>query len=112
MTIELRCPVCGRKAFEAEGPLPVSVRWKCSRSGCDFIGAPVSSRKAPLHRTYECSRCHRRQHVERPVSDRTHCIVCGTETLVILAETWPGPEPARSPASVERPLSGCQVEVK
>lgn len=83
--IAYRCPDCRRIAFEAESPLPVVPLWACTRERCAFRGRPVY-RRQPLQATYECSECGRRQHCERPKYDRTHCIVCGTETLVVVSE--------------------------
>lgn len=99
---DLRCPHCHKKAFEAAGPIPVALRWKCTRSGCGFIGNPVPAKPLPLQRTYRCSSCHRTQHLEKPVCDRTHCIVCGTQTLVIVSEIRPQEEKESVPVEVRR----------
>ena len=83
------CPRCGKKAFEADGSVPMRIHWKCPR--CDFVGPPVPrNHETPIHQTLRCSKCGRIQHLERPVADRTYCIVCGTPTLAVIAETRPG----------------------
>lgn len=57
---------------------------KCKGCG-QIVQVPVTHRPA-FHVTYECSNCKRRQHVERPVGERTYCIVCGTQTLQRVAD--------------------------
>ena len=86
--IDYCCPECGRKLLEAAcSSIPVLVEIKCR--ACKAVVAPVprGRRPQPHHRTYRCSSCHREQHVERPVNERSYCVVCGTSTLVIIAET-------------------------
>lgn len=103
--IDFCCPTCKRIAFQAAGAMPTDMRWKCTRSGCSFVGLPVPAAEMPLHRTYMCTTCGRSQSLERPVADRSHCIVCGTKTLTILAET---PAPKRAEA-YEKPLRGTPL---
>ena len=91
--IEYRCPNDGKLLFEAEGPLATVVKTICR--GCKQKVTPVAKSGSVLHRTYECSKCHRTQHCEKPKNDRTYCIVCGTPTLVIVAEVPARPTPQR-----------------
>ncbi len=83
--IDYRSPCCGKLQFRADGPVPVAIETKCNK--CGEVGQPVARLQQPMHRTYECENCHRIQHCERPVQTKTHCIVCGTPTLMITAET-------------------------
>ena len=96
--IDYACPDCSKKAFEAEVPLTVLVRWKCGR--CSMVVTPVRRspwrQASPMHRTYRCSSCKRLSHVERPTHERTYCVECGTETLETVAEL--GPPPTQRPA--------------
>ena len=98
--IDFCCPTCKRIAFQAAGAMPTEMRWKCTRGGCSFVGVPVPAAEMPLHRTYMCTTCGRSQSLERPVADRSHCIVCGTATLTIIAET---PVPKRVEAHEKAP---------
>lgn len=89
--IEYRCPTDGALMCKADSPILAHVEWKCRT--CKRIVEPVptfpgQARPAGevLHRTYRCGECGRAQHVERPVNDRTFCIVCGTRTLTITRE--------------------------
>jgi hypothetical protein len=84
---DFRCPECRKKLFDGETPPAADMRMKCTRSGCGFIGVPVADGAQPWHRTYCCTTCKRQQNVERPVDAKTLCMVCGTHTLVITAET-------------------------
>lgn len=83
--IDYRCPSCNWKQFEAESVVPVLIRIKCRT--CRRIVTPVHGKSPVLHRTYECSSCHRVQYCERPKNQSAHCVVCGTATLTIVAET-------------------------
>lgn len=96
--VDYRCPKCDRKAWESEGISPVAQHWKCPR--CREVVQPVPRMGLPMQRTYRCSGCQRTQHVERPRNQQTYCIVCGTQTLVIVAEM--GEAPATEPAPVRR----------
>ena len=82
--IEYRCPNDGKLFFEAEGPLGTVVETICR--SCKKKVRPVAKSGSVLHRTYECSKCGRKQHCERPKNDRSWCIVCGQPSLVITGE--------------------------
>lgn len=84
--LDYRCPTegCRKLLFRANGPLVRRIELPCK--GCGQIVAPERA-DSPMHRTYRCTGCGRTQHCERPKHDRTYCIVCGTATLVIVAET-------------------------
>lgn len=99
--LDYRCPLCARLLMRADGHVPMRVEIKCR--ACKLAVQPVH-RSAPLHRTYECSRCERRQHVERPRWDRTFCIACGTTTLRAVAETE-----ARTPTRANRQTRQAQT---
>ena len=83
--IDYRCADCSKLQFRAASAVPVMIESKCVR--CGALGQPVTRIQQPMHRSYECTRCHRTQHCERPVQTKTHCLVCGTPTLIITAET-------------------------
>ena len=83
--IDYRSACCGRLQFRAEGIVPNATETKCGK--CGEVGQPVPRYDQPLHRTYKCDRCQRTQHCERPVQLKTYCIVCGTQSLAIVAET-------------------------
>ncbi len=83
--IDYRSPCCGKLQFRADGPVPVAIETKGNK--CGEVGQPVARLQQPMHRTYECEHCGRIQHCERPVQTKTHCIVCGTPSLKITAET-------------------------
>ncbi len=95
--IEYRCPNDRSLFFKAEGPVGTVVEVKCGSCKQLVRPTPVSGRV--LHRTYECSECGRRQHCERPINDRTYCIICGTASLVIIDEV-PARAPVAAPALV------------
>lgn len=84
MTLDYRCPTprCGRKSFV--GPAGVEVELKCQK--CKQFVIPVADAGQVLHRTYECETCRRKQYVELPLNERLWCMVCGTQTLAIIAE--------------------------
>lgn len=95
--IDYRCPGCRRKAFDAASPIPGDLLHKCPK--CGLVALPVPDAGRPAHQTLLCERCGRTQHVERPVQERTHCIVCGTRTLVVISETPAAAPRARPPAT-------------
>lgn len=99
--IEYRCPTDGRLLFKAAGPLPVVVEAKCGK--CKRLVQPVGRAGTVMQRTYRCETCHRTQHVERPKNERTYCIVCGTPSLVIIAQL-----PALEPNSAPRATGGAR----
>ena len=82
--IEYRCPNDRALFFKTEGPVGTVVEVKCG--SCKQLVQPIPVSGTVLHRTYECSKCKRRQHCERPKNSRTYCIICGTPSLVIVAE--------------------------
>lgn len=88
--VEYRTPCCRQLVFKAEGVLAAGVESRCKCG--DFVRLVAKAARV-LHRTYRCSDCGRTQHVENPKNDRSHCIVCGTPTLVIVDEVAPMPRP-------------------
>ena len=89
--LDYKCPGCGKKLLQASAIVPVLLRTHCRRCKAIVVPEPRSQRQQQqpvLHRTYRCSRCKREQHVERPVNHRPpFCVVCGTQSLVVVAET-------------------------
>ena len=100
--IDFCCPDCNRKLFEAaSASIPVLISIRCKSCRVPVTPVPRGRRAAerPMHRTYRCTTCRREQHVERPVNERTYCVVCGTTTLIIVAET-PAPLSHQRPTEV------------
>lgn len=106
--IEYGCPHCGRRAFDAAAVLPVMIEWMCKTHGKVEVVPRHATTTVPAHRTYECSTCHRTQHIERPMNERSYCVTCGTQTLVIVAEVGaieaPGPRSGRRTGMDRRPV--------
>ena len=90
--IEYRCPNDGKLFFKADGPIGVRVETKCR--SCHETVIPIAKSGAVFLRTCQCSECKRTMTVTTPVDEPGHCMVCGTNTLVIIDEVRP---PAEAP---------------